>query len=101
MYYTIALSIASLALIVYVCYHFNNKIVDFKESLNKSQNKFTEQAIIDETADEAVAVDVVAVADSAIKKVVKHEEVVVEQQKKTKPRKNARKSQNNAKLRSK
>lgn len=100
MHYIIALSIVSLALIVCVYYHVNHKIINFKEYFKKSQSECNEQAIIDETADEAVAVDVVEVADSAIKKVVKHAEVV-EQQKKPKPRKYTRKSQNNAKLRAK
>lgn len=98
MYYTIALSIASLALIVCVCYYLNNKVADFKESFNKPQSSYTEQAIIDETTDEAVAVDVV---DSTIIKVVKHEEAPAVEQKKARAKKTTRKSQNNAKLRAK
>lgn len=100
MYCTIAISIFSLVIIVYAYHHFNNKIVDFKEYFKNSQSECIEQAIIDETSDADVAVDVVEAADSAIKKVVKHKDVVV-QQKKTKPRKKARKAENNAKLISK
>lgn len=101
MHPVIATLIVILALITYGCYYFNNKVVDYKESFNKPQGKCVEQAIIDETADAAVVVDVVEAVDSAVIKVVKHQEVEAEQQKKTKPRKYTRKSQNNAKLRSK
>lgn len=97
MHPSIAIIIISLALIVFVCHYLNNKVVDHQESC-KLQNKFVEQATIDDTTDAPAAIDVVDVPDSLIKKVIKHEEAPV---KKTRAKKTTRKSQNDAKLRNK
>lgn len=93
--------IVNLALIISACYYLNNKVVDQQESSDKPQDTFIEQAIIDETTDAPVEIDVVEAQDASIKKVVKHQEEVVEPMKKTTGRKTTRKSQNNAKLRNK
>ena len=101
MYLFIGIIIVGLALIIFACYYLNNKVVDYQESCIKPQNKFLKQAIIDETADAPVAVDVVKTTDAAIKKVIMHQEEVIQPVKKTRARKTTRKSQNNAKLRDK
>ena len=89
----------TLALIIFASYYFNHKVADFKESCTKQQQSCIENAIIDETADEPVVVDVVEVADSAIKKVVVHQEVPAAAKKKSKRgKKTTRKAQNNADL---
>lgn len=90
--------IATLALIIFASHFLNNKVADYKDSCTAQQSKCTEQAIIDETADEAVVVDVVDVADSAIKKVVIHTEPPVAVKKSKRGRKPSRKAQNNTKL---
>jgi len=98
MYLLIGTIIVGLALIIFACYYLNNKVVDYQESCIKPQNKFIEQAIIDETA---VAVDVVKTTDAAIKKSYCASRRSCSACEKTRAGKTTRKSQNNAKLRDK
>jgi len=60
--------IATLALIIFASHFLNNKVADYKDSCTAQQSKCTEQAIIDETADEAVIVDVVKLAAMEVNK---------------------------------
>jgi hypothetical protein len=83
MYLFFSIIIVSLALIIFVCYHLNNKVVDYQESCIKPQNKFTEQVIINETADASVAKKSCTTC------------------RRTRVRKPTHESQNNAKLRDK
>lgn len=101
MYVIIAITVVSLALVAAASYYFNHKVVDQIESSRPPEFKATEQAIIDEGADAPTEVDVVDTADACVKRVVKHQEAPQEPKKKTSSKKTTRKSQNNAKLRSK
>jgi len=101
MYTIIAITVVSLALIAAASHYLNHKVVDQIESCRPPEFKATEQAIIDEGADAPIEVDVVETTDACVKRVVKHEEAPQEPKKKTSSKKTTRKSQNNAKLRSK
>lgn len=93
---TIILLLVCFIFIVAVVYKLNHKIIDHAESTKTAEQ---EQAIIDDSAEEPIDVDVIELNEKVKKVVAKMKATpVVEKKKSKRGRKPTRKAQNNADL---